>query len=157
MSPGRQRAFMLYEMLAALALMTAFALVAARLFSTSMRVMDDAPRAQHQVLAFDSMLQALRADTWSAAEVTLLDERGVALSAGESSTVRWTIDADGTVTRTPDAPAGDGPRVWKGVGQSVRFDAMDAGLLVRVLDRKGNAADAIPLASEVTLLRRAER
>ena len=48
--PGHSRGFMMIEMLAALILLTAFALVATRVFTWSMRVTAEAPAAEGQIL-----------------------------------------------------------------------------------------------------------
>ena len=140
------RGFMLLEMIAALILLTAFALVASQLFTWSMRVVREAPPAEEQLLSFDSMVEALRADAWSAERVQVEDERTVRV--GE---VRWAVTDDGAVVRT----ARDESRVWPGVGTRVRFVADDAGVVVRVLDRGGAEAGRILVVSELQLLRRA--
>ena len=142
----RRRAFMLLEMLAALILLTAFALVASRLFTWSMRVTQEAPLAEHQILAFDSMLEALRADVWSGADVRVPDEMHV--EAGE---VRWRVEREGAVVRS----VGSESRTWPGIGTRVRFETDGAGVIVRVLDPRGVTSDKILLVNELARLRRA--
>jgi type II secretory pathway pseudopilin PulG len=147
---GQPRGFMMIEMLAALILLTAFALVATRVFTWSMRVTAEAPAAEGQVLLFDSMLEQLRADAWSGASVRTTDDRTVSVSDGA---VRWNVRDDGSVARR----SGGETRTWLDMGARVRFEPDDAGLIVRVLDRRGNPSDRILLPSEVELLRRVGR
>ena len=145
MTTRRRRAFMLIEMIGALILLTVFALIATRLFTWSMRVTQEAPLAQQQIHAFDSMLEALRADVWAAGQVRVGDEQSV--SVGD---VSWTVGDDGAVVQT----AGDESRAWPGVGERVRFEVDDAGVVVRVLDRRGTVVDRVVVVSEVALIRR---
>jgi type II secretory pathway pseudopilin PulG len=139
---------MLIEMIAALILLTAFALVATRVFTWSMRVTAEAPLAEQQIHAFDSMLQALRADAWSASSVRTIDEKRV--EAGE---VRWHVTDEGGIVRM--AAAGGETRTWPGVGARVRFESDDAGIVVRVLDPRGVPSDRILLVNEPARLGRA--
>ena len=149
--PATRRAgFMMIEMLAALILLTAFALVASRLFTWAMRVTAEAPAAEGQILLFDGMVEQMRADAWSASSVRAVNERRLDLDGGG---VRWTVSEDGSAVRTSNGDT----RTWRDVGARVRFEAGEAGALVRVLDRHGNVSDRIPLASELELLRRATR
>ena len=141
---------MLLEMLAAIILLTAFALVATRLFTWSMRVTVEAPQAEGELLLFDSMLEQLRADAWSGTSLRVADERNLEMSGGA---VRWAVRVDGSVART----AGGDTRTWIGVGRRVRFEADDAGVIVRVLDRHGAPVDRVLMPGEVELLRRATR
>jgi type II secretory pathway pseudopilin PulG len=137
---------MLLEMLVAIALLTAFALIASRLFTWSMRITAEAPAAEQQILLFESWLDDVRRDVWSAVQVRATDEFNLA-----ADEVRWTIRDDGSVERS----AGGETRAWDGVGARVRFEADESGVIVRVLDRRGAPSHRIFLPSEITLLRRA--
>ena len=94
------------------------------------------------------MLEAMRADVWSAGTARVTDEKRV--EAGE---VRWQVRDDGAVART----AGAETRAWPGVGARVRFEADDAGVVVRVLDVRGAVSDRILLVNEVARVGRAAR
>lgn len=146
----RRGGFMMIEMLAALILLTAFALIATRVFTWSMRVTVEAPAAEGQILLFDSMLAQLRADAWSSRSSRTIDQRSLELGDGA---IRWAVRDDGSVART----SGHDTRTWREVGGRVRFAPADAGVIVRVLDRRGNLDDQVLLSSEVELLRRAMR
>ena len=151
--PQRQlrRGFMMIEMLAALILLTAFALVASRLFTWSMRVTAEAPAAEGQILVFDSMLEQLRADAWSGTSLRAADERSLEISGGA---IRWAVDDDGTVARTADGEV----RTWRDVGRRVRFEPPnEATVIIRVLDRHGKPSDRVLLSCEIELLRRSVR
>jgi type II secretory pathway pseudopilin PulG len=137
---------MFIELLVALVLLTAFALVATRVFTSSMRVTVEAPLAEQQILAFDSMQQAMRADVCSAASVRVTDETHVMVGGA-----RWAVADDGAVVRT----SGDAARTWPGVGARVRFESDDAGVVLRVLDRRGTPSDRILLVNELARLGRA--
>jgi type II secretory pathway pseudopilin PulG len=149
--PPRRGGFMMFELLAAIILLGVFALVATRLFTWSMRVTAEAPQSEGQILLFDSMLEQLRDDAWTSANVRTIDERSIDVNDGA---IRWAVGADGSVTRTS---TGGETRAWRAVGQRVRFEPDEAGVVVRVLDARGAAADRILLPSEVVLLRRTVR
>ena len=147
--PSR-RGFMMIELLVSIVLLSVFALVATRLFTWATRVTAEAPAAEGQILLFDSMLGQLRADAWSSPRIRTSGDRNIDLDDGA---IRWAVQEDGCVTRT----AGADTRAWRDVGQRVRFEPVDAGVIVRVLDRHGSVSDRILLSSEVGLLRRAMR
>jgi len=144
------RGFMLIEMLAAMILLTAFALVATRLFTWSMRVTAEAPQAEARILLFDSMLEQLRTDAWPSAGIRVIDERNLDMGDGA---VQWAVRDDGSVSRTTNADT----RTWLEIGNRVRFESDDGGVTVRVLDARGAPADRITVPSEVQLLRKAAR
>jgi hypothetical protein len=151
---------MMVEMLGALILLTAFALIASRLFYASMRTIDQAGRAQATMTQFDSLLGALRQDVWGARSIEVgPDQRTLVLSGSqEDAEVRWTIDpgvrdadADGFDERAPSVTRSAGAAVarrFAGIGLQMSFVRHDAGVSVRHKD------DEVPLFSLIEISRR---
>ena len=73
-------AFTLTEMLFIIMLMGVAALMSARLFTASLRVISSAPRSQDAHAAVDRMSFVLRNDVWSATSIDASDGRNVTLT-----------------------------------------------------------------------------
>lgn len=97
-------AFVLTEILVALALLSAFALIASRLFTTSMRTIERSSAQLDTVVRFDGMLRALRDDVWNASQVLEVKADQLLLRSDDGET-RWSIAGDGRVTRMSGAEA----------------------------------------------------
>lgn len=91
--------FTLLTMLAALAVLGIFALVATRALMMTMHVNTAIAKGQTLTARFDSAMRFLRQDTWNAAEITARDNTLV-LKPFDGSAVTWSIEGRGTILRT---------------------------------------------------------
>ena len=103
------RGFTLTEMLVILGLMGVAALLCARLFTGSMRVIGDAPRAQKQVSQFEHMTRALECDVWNAMSISTEDGATIKLEQADGSQVQWSF-GEVEVVRTTSRDAA--PQRW---------------------------------------------
>jgi len=83
-----RQAFTLTEMLFILMLLGVAALMSARLFTGSMRVIGSAPKSQEAQAAIDRMSYVLRNDVWSATEIDASDPLDVALKQPNGAIIR---------------------------------------------------------------------
>jgi prepilin-type N-terminal cleavage/methylation domain-containing protein len=103
----RRRAFTLTEMLSVLILLSALALVATRLFTTTSRLTVNSAKARDTMISTDTALAVLRGDVWSARKIETPDARTAKLTLGDDRVVLWTI-ADNRLARRQ----GDLERHW---------------------------------------------
>lgn len=154
--PVSRRAFVMFEMMIALALFTVFAAVAMRLVSTILHIANGASQAESTHRSFDAALAHLRQDTWSASAIDVASAGGVKLTAsGEAGSVTWDIAADGSLIRTSTAPGGNsGREVWPGAGEGVAFRQDARGvLLLDVPKDRGHDNGGYRFYSQVLLAR----
>ena len=144
---GQMRGFTLIELLVSLALLAAFALVATRVFTTSMRAIDQSGRTQNMATRFDSMLYKLREDVWSAKNIDSADERALALTDAKGQLIRWTMGDDGSITRTIEQISET--EVWPEVASGLHF--LRNGASLRLHTQRG---DEIALANLTELSNR---
>src|SRR4051794_5893472 len=86
------------EMLVVLGLLTAFALIASRLFTASMRTLERSRNVETGIAAFESAVGRMRADVWAAKDVKTVDPRTLAVTAaGGTAMVTWTASAEGAL------------------------------------------------------------
>jgi hypothetical protein len=174
---SRPRGFMLFEMLIALGVLAAFALIAVKLLTTSLRLAHDAGAARDRALRFESAVGVLRADVWGAAGVELPAPGTARITLGDGSIAVWSADAQGALSRTLTAPAGDGypDRLeWAALAPpGLAFERADGVLLLvepppppHPRPRRGPAAEAdappaeprrVPIVSQVSPSGRKER
>ena len=149
--PQRDGGFMLLEMFVALILLTAFALVATQLFTWSMRILREAPQAQQEMTRFETMLDTLRADVWSAERIEVLDDQHLRLHLTDSGAVEWSLDRS-TITRSGEAPveaSGDSnaPQTWPNLRFTVRFKLRDGVLIALLTDNRRRVDDEMWMMS----------
>ena len=108
---GRRGAFMLLQMLITISLLSAFVIVADRVFRLSLLTTGRETVAAEDAARLDRALAALRADVWSASTVEMLSP--TRLSAGGAV---WAVGEDGTLTRTA------GAEVRRFDGMPLRFE-----------------------------------
>jgi prepilin-type N-terminal cleavage/methylation domain-containing protein len=99
-----RRAFTLTELLYSLIVLSIAALISARLFSSSMRVIAYAPKAQEQRACIDRMSDVLRHDTWCATKISAPDPDSIELTNSKGLVVRWRFSTDGVTRTASDAP-----------------------------------------------------
>ena len=100
-----RRAFTITEMLFVLILMGVAALMSARLFTASMRVISVAPAQQEQHAAMDRMSDFLRHDMWGAAKIELPDQQTINLTQPDGKVIRWRLRDTEIVRSTGDSQA----------------------------------------------------
>lgn len=101
----RHPGFLLIEIIIAMALLTVFALLATRLFVSSMRSIEQSGEQINLVIRFDGMLRALRGDIWSGTSIGRVTHNALIVQTRDAGDVRWTIDPDGRITRSTDHEA----------------------------------------------------
>jgi type II secretory pathway pseudopilin PulG len=139
--------FTLLSMLAVLFLLGVGALLATRLFASSMRVTASSQDTHTRALRFDNMLDRLRQDVWSASAIEPVDAQTIDLRHA-GSVIRWQVHSDATVTRTaPNEPQ----HRWPLAVAAIRFEPRPAGLFVHVREDKSGVEQSIPLISQLLL------
>ena len=135
----------------ALSLLSAFALVAMKLVSTSLRVSHEAGNASNMTLRFDGALDQLRRDVWGAAKIETPDGQTLRVeTASDGGPITWSVADDGTLARTA-ASAENSRQEWSGVARGVTFES--DGKVVLLVEPSGPGGDRrrIPVASQVAL------
>jgi competence protein ComGC len=113
------RAFLLVEMMFALALLVVFALIATRMVRLAMEIPRRVAARDTSAQRLDSAIRALRRDVWSASSIECPDDR--TLKIGNGSAVTWKVGSDGAITRASSADKG-GPARWM-IDGAARFKA----------------------------------
>jgi type II secretory pathway pseudopilin PulG len=149
----RRPAFVLLEMMITVALFTVFSIVAFRLVSTTLRIGNEASRAEIAHRLFDAAIAHVREDVWTASVIDVHGPGGVTLDLGRDGggKVTWSVAADGSLVRTLDVPGADPARQnWIGAGDGVTFRADPAGVVLD-LQHRGHDSGAYRLVSQVRL------
>jgi prepilin-type N-terminal cleavage/methylation domain-containing protein len=144
----RRRAFVLIELLIAVALFGLFAAVVVRMISLSLRVANEVERADEAHRSFDAALARLRADAWNTAAIEGHIAAGVSLNTSGSTVVNWAIEADGTMSRTERRAGSDPARqAWRGAGEGVTFRSDDSAVVLEANSLRGSDAGLYRLRS----------
>jgi type II secretory pathway pseudopilin PulG len=146
-SSRRPRGFLMIEMIAAIVLLTAFALIAAPLFNETMHVIERAPGAQDSMTRFESASQTLREDAWGARAFSSVGPNAVEINLPSNANIRWQIDPDGDIERQQ----GDEQRRWSGVGASAVLEAAGPWVVLRSTARAADAQSEICCTSVLQL------
>jgi type II secretory pathway pseudopilin PulG len=117
----RRRGFTLTEMLAILILLSAFAIIATRLFTTSVKLTYKLGNAQDAAASVDGAMALLRSDVAAAKEVKVADE-AITLDA-----VTWTLDGQHLLRR-------DSARVqsWRAPSAKLTFSTDGRVLVLKI-------------------------
>jgi type II secretory pathway pseudopilin PulG len=141
----RRGGYLMIEMLLLLLILSVFALISARLFTSVMKLNYNASQAHTRTVRFDSAMRMLRADAWTASEMSAANQV-VTLKMAEGGAVDWSVDKDGTIVRTSRAGgkedvlrwsadvggislAVEGPRVVVRIPDSSRTSGTELGLI----------------------------
>jgi Tfp pilus assembly protein PilX len=152
-----RRGYALVEILFVLGLLTIFAVVATRLFGSTVRVMHAAAEQQNTTSALDSALRALRRDVWNASSVAATDAHTLRIAQAEQS-VEWSVDADGNLVRSTRPASGPETRQrWPELRKHVSFQSSKAGVTVQVLDQRHKPVAQVSLVGQVILAREAQQ
>lgn len=151
MTRPTRRGFVLIEMLAVLALLAAFGIVSAKLFTSLMRQMRTTAAAQSVAGRLDSALSTLRTDVWSATQLQAQDTTLI-LTTG-AHTVTWLADDKGNLSRTETgaAPVTSDTRRWDNLPARLSFAVNGTVVSVHVTESDGHS-DTLPLLSEAATL-----
>jgi prepilin-type N-terminal cleavage/methylation domain-containing protein len=139
--------FTLTEMLMTIALLSFVTLTAGQLFRKSMMLSFDDRNYQNRASEVSSAIDQLRRDVWGSAQIQVKAPGEVHLQAVDGSGQTWRIDADGSVTRTPDGQAT--PTRWEAIAADWGF-AGDA-VSLSVIDSGEQSAGQVRLVSQVLL------
>lgn len=141
----RKRAFVLTEMLVAIALLAIFAAAATPLMRNTFRLMWQAEAERNRIAQSESMLRLLRQDVWSAEQVETIAGGIELYQSGQP--IRWTL-VDATTMQRQET--GRRPLRWPAPAGS-RLQASPAGAVLRLSDA---GDDAAVLVSQLQLLKR---
>jgi len=158
-SRRRARGFGLVMMLVAISLLAVFAVVATRLIHTTLGLYDQAGRVDAEARWTDGAMRQLRADAWSAKDITTSTQgtRSLTIDAGGGAgAVAWRVDPDGALVRTaPGAGGTGGPTAdaqrWPEIGARLSFEWDGTALTVRGADKGADRAGGIRMISQVKL------
>jgi hypothetical protein len=138
-------------MLVALSLLGVFAVVSTRLIYTTLALYREAGRVDAEARSMDAATSQLRADVWSARQVTPQGPQSVTIDTGPGgAAVAWRVEADGTLVRAGPG-AGIELRRWPEVGARLSFAWDGVALTVRGADRGADRAGGMRMASQVKL------
>ena len=120
----RIAAFTLTEMMAVIAMLSLFLLLAGPLFSRAMRVTRQAHDAIELHQTAQGLFHMLRADIRDARKVTLTSDTMVTIESSAEGTITWTIELNHSFTRLvqvgDEAPST--AKRWSMPAQSLRFE-----------------------------------
>jgi hypothetical protein len=135
--------FLLIEMIATIVLLTAFALIAAKLFHETMIVIEQAPAEHDALIRFESCCLTLRHDAWGASAFSDGGANGVSISVPNQSGIRWRITAGGDIERIQGIEL----RRWLGVGADAEFQADGLCIVLRSNKTKADRDDEVRFVS----------
>ena len=132
------RGIILFDAMAMIMLLGAFALVSARLITFTLRVSEESGRTEFERRRYDAAIDLMRADVWGAREARVegaADGGGpaVTLALPDGRTVTWKVEGDASLSRIPAGGEGGGgePQRVAGIGKDLTFSWDGGGLLVR--------------------------
>jgi hypothetical protein len=125
------RGFTLMMMMAALLLLTVFALIAGEVFNNSMRAIRTSGEIHNQLNSFEGLLARLREDAWVARSVRVDNPRKAVLAGSGGQEIIWNISGTGEFVRT----AGADVCRWRKFDTPLVLAAHPAGMLLQQGDR----------------------
>jgi len=140
---NRRRAFSIWEMLVALALLVFVLDAAGHLFRSVILLSSDSQKISSQGSQVDSAIAQMRRDVWSANDIGVSDSRLVTLDK-----IAWRLDSDGTVER---ADANGRIEQWPQIGAKWKFSS--DGPVLTISDEKSKDLLAVRLVSQTMLSR----
>jgi type II secretory pathway pseudopilin PulG len=148
----RARAFSMFELLIYLVLLSAFALLAAQLYTLTANTSRDASRAQDSLNRLDVVLARLRADAWRAQTIRVVGEKQVDLVLPDGQTVTWTMTAKDLTRSLAVAGKNDErPAVWPNMRPAWSFAEHGPALLVSIASPDKQAPAQFLLVSQPLL------
>lgn len=152
--PRSTRGFSMILMLVTITLLGIFAVVSTRLIVATLRLYDEAGRAEGAAMMAEAALANLRRDVWGARRIDADGARSLTVETSDKTTVAWRVDADGTLVRktsgaTPGATPAAAPRRWAELGKRIAFESDGATVTVRGLDNGADRAGGLRLTSRV--------
>ena len=152
--PGRsspRRGILLLEMMIAIVLLSAFAIVATRLFFSSVKLSTQAAEARDATQRADLALWHLRTDAWTSTKIESTDAHTAVLTLSDNSTVTWTIEGKDLLRR-----AGEQNDRWLVTPSGEASFAIDGiTLTFKTIDPKSRTGvDELSLPSQSKLIAR---
>lgn len=126
-APTQRHGFFLIELLMVLLVSAAFFLIAARVFSSTMKLNYAASQAHKGTVRLDSAVRMLRADAWNARDLAAKDGV-VTVTMFDGSTIAWAVGNDGTLTRT----AGNRVQRWPLEAPGLKLAVGDREVIVTI-------------------------
>jgi hypothetical protein len=145
----RRRGIIMTEILMILFFLGAIALVAARLFTSEIRIIRQVEAQQDRTSHLQLVLAALRADVWSAGAAEVEDDgRLITLHEPENRTIVWRV-ADDAITRSTSED--DAARTWA-APFAMRAERDAAGLGLRLDEHNIAGESHVRLPSQLMLV-----
>ena len=142
-----RRGFTLTELICVLILLSAFAIVAGRLFQTTFHLYYDTTQAQNAAASIDNSLGRLRDDAWSASKVDVSDPHTAILTLPGNHIVTWTLTGN-TFERKDDRAS-----EHLQAPPAAIFASDSVALILKINDSNHSAGvDEIRMASQINVL-----
>jgi hypothetical protein len=127
----RRNGYALLELLSALILLTAFAVISTRLFSSTVKLSHNLGQAHDEVVSVEFALAAMRDDVAAAARIECKREKTATLTTADEKTISWTIN-EGRLVRE----AGDGMTHCRAPAAKTTFATDGVTLILKIDDPK---------------------
>lgn len=146
----------LLHVLAATVLISAFGLIAARLFLGIQKADRYARDTRNVLIAVDRLAERIRADVWGAYAIAQGDQRTVVLRLPDNLTVSWHFDREGGAERVETRGLRElGTQRWTDLPPGLEFVAEGPWLMIVEPGRGKKPGRSIGLLSQLMLIRRA--
>jgi prepilin-type N-terminal cleavage/methylation domain-containing protein len=140
--------FSLTELLVVIGVFSIFALAASKLTQTTIRVGHDAGYGQMSASQFDAAGRTMGHEVWGASDITLKGERAMTLKMADGATIDWTVDPQGTFTRTQQ---GEPPRKWIARAAGASLTREGVVVVIHLSETKASRGGEVRLISQMIL------
>jgi type II secretory pathway pseudopilin PulG len=145
-SAKNHRGFSIWELLIVIGLMSVLGVISQRLFVGAFRTMQAAHAAETAEMRFDHAMLRLRADCWSARQISA-DGLSATLTRTGRPAITWRFTTTGDLSRRE----GDSTVTWPDVSRSARFSVAAPALVVSLPDGFSAHESQIKLVSQLQL------
>jgi type II secretory pathway component PulJ len=147
---GRHRGVMMIEMLMLIIILGVFAVVATRMFVTLMKLNQQTAQVHTDTVRFDAAMRALRADVWSATQMSGSGSE-MSLNGGK---VQWKVQKDGTLVRVEQREGKRDEKRWEAGLPQLSFMVKGSSVVVTVTQTKTTRGGELQLISATSLAER---
>ncbi len=119
------------ELLLLIIILSVFSLISARLFTSIMKLNHNASQAHTRTVRFDSAMRMLRADAWTASEMSAANQV-VTLKMSGGGQVEWRVDKDGSMIRASRAGGKEELLRWRAEVPGMRLAVEGTRVVMRI-------------------------